>query len=110
MEGNSLSVRIKRLQADITKVLSAIDLRDSDKQTRQILVALKHDLADVRLDIRDYEFAETRVEQGKLGQAARQRLASVKTNMLAASQYNIFSAIDIAQLSARLDQLHDALV
>ena len=79
------------------------------RNQRQI-ADLKHELADARLDVRDYELAETRVEQSALAGVARKRLNSVQHGILDASQYNIVSAIEVAHLSALIAQLQEQLV
>ena len=100
----------KRLEADIRGVLSSVDRPSQDMPTRQLLVRLQRETTDMRLDARDYEFAETRAEQTRLAAAAAKRLDAIRESMLQASQNNIFSAIEIAELSARIDHIIDRLV
>ena len=100
----------KRLDGEITRIIAAARAAGLfEGQAQQDTKLLKRDLTDARLDIRDYELAETKAEQLQLGKDARQRLASVQQGILAASQYNVFSAIEVAQLSAQIAQLQEQL-
>ncbi len=109
MANKSAHLLAKQLEADINKSLRRVDLQDYDAATRKLLTVLKREATDVRLDARDYEFAETRIEQIKLGAGARKRLEAVRNDMLTASQYNIFSVVEVAELSARVDYLLEQL-
>lgn len=100
----------KRLDGEITRVVAAARVAGLlEGSVQQELKLLKRDLTDARLDIRDYELAETKTEQLRLGQDAAKRLMDVQRGILAASQYNIFSAIEVAQLSAQIAQLQEQL-
>ena len=100
----------KRLDADILRVIaSAQSLGLVEQANRRLLADLKHNLTDTRLDVRDYELAETKSEQVQLAHGARERLGVVREAILVASQYNIFSAIEVARLSAMIQQLQEQL-
>lgn len=106
----STYVLAKQLDGDITRILTvarAAGLLEGGVQQETKL--LKRDLTDARLDIRDYELAETKAEQQRLGSAASKRLASVEQSILAASQHDIFSPVEVAKLSAQIAQLQDQL-
>ncbi len=105
MELATVYVLTKRLAADITRILSRTDISLLAKDEAKVLQSLKRDLADARLDVRDYELAETRAEQGKLADVAKQRLESIRSDMLLASQFNVFGTVDIAQLTATIDRI-----
>lgn len=100
----------KQLDGEITRVVAAARAAGlTEGLVQQELKLLKRDLTDARLDIRDYELAETKAEQRQLGLDASKRLMGVQQGILAASQYNIFSAIEVAQLSAQIAQLQEQL-
>lgn len=100
----------KRLDGEITRVVAAARAAGLlEGSAQQELKLLKRDLTDARLDIRDYELAETKAEQLRLGEDASKRLTSVQQGILAASQYNVFSAVEVAQLSAQIAQLQEQL-
>lgn len=109
MATTSPYVLARRIEADIARITAAADAFDMEAAARQHVKALKRDATDARLDIRDYELAETRAEQLALGKSARERLDSLRKGILAASQYNIFSAIEVAEVSASIDHLFEQL-
>lgn len=74
---------------------------------RKVVTALKYELVDARLDIRDYELSETREEQLANAKSAKERLDNVRKHILVASEHNIFSAIDVAHISANIEQVID---
>lgn len=98
---------MRALEARINGVLSSLDLYDLPAEERKIVKSLKSDLTDVRLDIRDYEVADTLVEQTRLGKQAQKRLEKIRKEILAASEYNVFNAVDVALYTAQLEQIVD---
>lgn len=103
--GSSPLGKIKGLETQLRAVVSRLDLTELPKEERVIVTALKNDLTDARLDIRDYEFSETRVEQQTLAKQAHETLGKVRAGILAASEYNVFNAVDVAQYTAQLEQI-----
>lgn len=100
----------RRIEADVVKALADAEMLEPGQDIRRQMRELKRTAGDARLDVRDYEFAETRDEQAKNAKAARERLAAVRDGILAASQHDIFSAVDVARLSATIDQLLEQVV
>jgi hypothetical protein len=105
--GSTPLSRIKSLETQLRAVLSKLDISVLPKEERVIVTALKNNLTDARLDVRDYEFSETRAEQQKLAKQAHESLAKVRTGILSASEYNVFNAVDVAQFTAQLEQIID---
>lgn len=69
------------------------------------MTQIKRQAIDARLEVRDYEYAETRAEQQKSALSANKYLQKLQTNMLKASESNLFSAADVALLSAQIEQI-----
>lgn len=88
-------------------VISGLDVAELPKDERAVVTKLKNDLIDAKLDIRDFEFSDTRAEQQQHGKQAVKRLESIRAGILAASEYNVFNAVDVAQLSAQVEQIID---
>lgn len=105
MASISLLTQARKLEIQIGATLSSYDVTELPMQQRELVSQLKHQLVDVRLDARDYEYAETRAEQRRLTVEGKQRLEQLQKSILQASEYNMFGAVDIAQLSARIEQL-----
>jgi hypothetical protein len=98
-----------QLVSELKGRLSAIDIYQLPAPERKIVIELQHNLVDARLDTRDYELSETRDEQLNNAKVAKKRLAKVRRGILAASEYNIFSSIDVAQLTATIDHIAERL-
>jgi hypothetical protein len=100
----------KQLETHLNGVLSPIDLYGLAAEPHKIVVDLRHRITDARLDTRDYELSETREEQLKYARAAKKRLDHVRKDILRASEYNIFSAVDVAQLTAFIEQITEKIL
>jgi len=98
---------IKALETQMNAVLSGLDLFELPKAEQKVVVRLRDELIDARLDIRDYELSETREEQLAKARDAKSRLDKIRKDILAASEYNVFTAIDVAQLTAQLEQISE---
>ena len=105
LENKSPFLLIKSLEIRVNATLSALDIYRLDVAERKTVRGLKSELNDARLDIRDYELSETREEQLKNAKHAVKRLERVRRLILAASEYNVFSSVDVAQLTAELEQI-----
>jgi len=100
-------VQIKSLETQLRAVVSKLDLAELPKGERAVITKLKNDLTDARLDIRDYEFSDTRAEQLRHAKQARESLEKIRGGILTASEYNVFNAVDVAQFTAQLEQIID---
>jgi hypothetical protein len=96
---------IKQLEVQVNGKLSSVDLYELPMAEQKIVAAIKRELVDCRLDIRDYELSETRDEQLKNAKHARKRIDTLRAQILSASEYDLFGAVDVAQLTAQLDQI-----
>ena len=99
--------QIRFLETQLKAVLSGLDLVTLPKEEKVVVTALKNNLTDAKLDIRDYEYSDTRAEQLRYSKQAIERLGKIRAGILAASEYNVFNAADVAQFSAQLEQIID---
>lgn len=107
MEEQSPFLGIKRLETELQGRLAALDIVTLPVNERKLISGLKNELIDARLDIRDYELSETREEQLRKAGEARQRLERIRKMILGLSEYNVFGSVDVAQLSAELEQISE---
>lgn len=108
MENNkSPFLLVKSFETRVIGALSPIDIYSLARAEQKVIKDLKTEVIDARLDIRDYELSETREEQLRKARESKKRLEHVRKLILAASEYNVFSAVDVAQLSAELEQIMD---
>lgn len=94
----------KRLSADVLHLLVQIDASELAIPEQQKLERLKNALIDARLEIQDYELAETRDNQLRNAKNAQKYLAKIK-NTITDSDLNVFGAVDVAHLSAQVEQI-----
>lgn len=99
---------MKDVITDINQRLSYIDIVDLNHSQQQSLTRLKTSLVDARLDIQDYELAETRQDLVKNLNDAKDRLRLINTYIVT-NQLNVFSPTDVAHLTARIEQIRDLL-
>lgn len=97
--------QIKAFETVVRGIISQLDVTGLPKEEKRIISSLKNELADAKLDIRDYEFSDTRAEQLRHSKQAIERLEKIRTGILAASEYNVFNAVDVAQFTAQLEQI-----
>lgn len=75
---------------------------------QQKVSTLKHSLIDARLEIQDYELAETREDQLRNAADSKKYLQAAKT-IIANGNLYVFGAVDVAHLTARLEQITERL-
>ena len=105
MEQQSLYDSAKALDTTVRRILALIDKDGLPFAEKSTIEQLQRLLTDAKLDVRDYEFADTRAEQLQLAGVAREHLEQVEKSILKASEYNIFSAVDVAAISASLQHI-----
>ena len=101
-------ILIKRLEADVLRLLSHIDITDLDSVQQRTLIQLKNEMTDARLDVQDYELAETREHQLRNAKDAIRRLAHVQ-KAISDNDLHVFGAVDVAHLLAQIGQVTDRL-
>jgi hypothetical protein len=105
MASISIGQEARELETHVRKTVAQFDLDDLPREQRAILIALKNNLVDARLDARDYEYAQTRADQLEASINARNRLEQTLQLILKASEFGVFSAVDVAHLSAGVQHL-----
>jgi len=99
------SIRVKRLEADVRQVLRKTDQSKLERKYRSSLAELRQNLVDIRIYTNAYEFSEERPEQLENAQIARDYLNQAKQHILKASEVDVFSAIEVAHLTAQIDKV-----
>lgn len=98
-------MRTTRYINQISAILTALDIDLIGRETGKIIAQIKLLAADVRLDVRDFEMAENRVEMEQNASSATRRIDELRALILKASEHGIFGAVDVAQISAHLDEI-----
>ena len=100
---------IRSFEQYLFTILSAVDIDDQPLAVRNAILLMKRQVVDARLDIRDYEYADTRAEQERHAKAAKKQLTQLEENIVSSTQLSIFSSVDIAQLSAQIQLISSQL-
>ncbi len=97
----------KKLENQVNSILRQVNHSRLSLKQRGVLAQLLQNLTDVRTYTSDYELSETREEQANNAKQAKKWLKHAQKNVLAASQFNVFNAIDTAHISAQIDLITD---
>jgi vacuolar-type H+-ATPase subunit D/Vma8 len=103
MASESLLKRFTKVAGQVGVSLTRVDLDVMDRAQMKLVGTIKHLLQDTRLDIRDWEMADSRAEMQRHAREAMKRLEQVRQSILLASEHDIFTAIEIADISAQFD-------
>ena len=109
-ENQSPFLLVKTVETQLVSVLSALDVYALPMAQQKVVAQLRRDIVDLRLDTRDYELSETREEQLRKAHEAGARLTMVRSGILKASEYDIFGAVDVALLSAKLERVQEFII
>lgn len=108
-ENMSLLQQFTKVAGHAGSILNRLDTDLLGTTELKLVGTIKRLLADTRLDIRDWEMADSRSEMQKHARESLKRLEQVRQSILLASEYDVFSAIDIAELSAHFDHIASEL-
>jgi hypothetical protein len=104
-KGRSPSQVVKQLDAQIYRILKKSNIRSLSNIERKVATDLQQNLIDSRIYATAYEFSETREEQVKNSVLGKKWLGQLRKNILTLSEHNIFDAVDVAHLTAQVDQV-----
>lgn len=99
---------MKQLEGDILRLLSHLDLTLLETKEQHLIAQLKNGLIDVRLEVQDYELAETRDNQLRNAKDAKKYLVKIE-KYVTANPAGSFGAVDTAHLFAQISQISDRL-
>ncbi len=99
----SLTAKAQQLDRHIKGIIRAIDLEKLSQAEKKTLEKIRLACNEVKLDVRDYEYAETRAAQEKWAKISRHNLAALEHLLLTLS--TVFGPVDIAEFGATIDTL-----
>ncbi len=109
MTASSPFLLVKQLQGDILRLLSGLDITELETKERQAVEDLRNNLVDARIEIQDYELAETREHQLRNAKAAKEYLHSIE-RLITSNPAGIFGPVEFAHLTACISQITDRIV
>ena len=105
MDQGAPSKIIKDLDGQVKQILRPLDMSKQNRPVREAITNLRRDLRDARIYAVDYEVSETRDEQLANAKKARKYLSGASGAILLASQHDIFGAVDVAHMTALIEQV-----
>lgn len=108
MNKESPFMLVSELKQDILRQLSRLDIVSLPTKEQEVIEQLRGEIVDARLDIKDYELAETRDDQLRNAKDAKKRLHTVE-QLILANPSNIFGSVEVAQLTAYIGHITDRL-
>jgi hypothetical protein len=95
---------VKQIDIQVNMILRKIVLDEAGEKARKAVLELRQNLADARIYAHDYELSEMRDEQEDNANKAKKWLELARQHILRASEFDVFGPIDVAHLSAQIDQ------
>lgn len=103
----SLAAIAQQLDRRIKGIVRTIDPETLGRDDRELIQKLKLACNEVKLDVRDYEYAQTRDEQLQWVKITHHNLRAQETILLMLG--DIFGPADIAELSAQIQLLQSKI-
>lgn len=100
---------VKQVDTQVNSILRKTDLDQVNEKGRKAVLDLRQNLASARVYAADYEVSEMRDEQLDNAKKAKSYLEKARGQILRASEFDVFGPIDVAHLTAQIDQLKDDL-
>jgi len=101
----SLLTQTRELERQLAYIASNADIDTLGHVEQELMRRIKQQAIDARLETQEYEYAESRALQTKAARLATKRLEQLQQDIIEASKHGLFSAIDVALLSASVQQI-----
>ncbi len=106
MQSKTLHDQVKDVARRVKSTLSGLDVSAMPKIERSAVEELHRLIEDLRLDVQDYEYADTRIHQLEKAAQARDRAKNVQVLLLKVSGFGLIGAADLAEISARIENIN----
>lgn len=107
MEELSTSEQLRRFNFALNGLLKGISPEDNAEQ--KLLDKIRLLLGQVKGDYHGFEYADSGREQAIHAAKLQQRLKGLHDTILKASENNVFSPIDVAELSTAIERLQERI-
>lgn len=105
----SALTQMTRLNMQINGLITALDIDLIGRETGRQLNRIKLLSNDARLDIRDWEMADSRAEMDKHARAGLKRLDQLRDAIVKVSESGVFGSIDVIDMSAQIEGISTEL-
>jgi activator of HSP90 ATPase len=96
---------VKQIDLQVNMILRKADWDEVGEKARKAVAELRQNLADAKVYAQDYELSEMRDEQLDNAKKAKEWLEQARQQILRASEFNVFGPIDVAHLTAQIEQV-----
>ncbi len=103
----SLTSVVQQIDRQIKGILRQHDTESLSRTEQHGCKQIKLACNEIRLDVRDYEYAQTRADQLKWARLAKHNIRVLEAHILLLG--DVFGPADVALLSAQLDTLQAGL-
>lgn len=103
----SLLATAQHIERQIIGLLRVIDSDQLSQEHKRNIGQIKRACNEIKLDVRDYEFAETLAVQRKWAKLARHNIKALEMRIIELDV--VFAPSDVAALSAQLDMLSSGM-
>lgn len=106
--GQGVYKQLRQLEFELSRLSSSIDVGEHDRTALKALESLRRTLRNTQILARDYGQSEVEEDtRGQLKVLPRlvQGIEQLRAGILKVSEYNMISAVDVAQSTAQLDLL-----
>lgn len=107
MEERSTAEHMRQFNFSISGMLSVLVARNNDEQ--KALDAIRLLLSQVKSDFHGFEYADSGKEQVEYAAKLHKRLTKLHAAILKASESDLFSPIDVAELSTNIELLKERI-
>jgi|JI10StandDraft_1071094.scaffolds.fasta_scaffold297008_2 exonuclease I len=99
--------KVRYIDRRVKIILRDIQPETLSRENARYVSKVKLVLDEIRLDVRDYEYSQTREEQVRWAKITRHNLRALNALLLRLDV--VFSAADVAEVSAQIDSLHSLI-
>jgi hypothetical protein len=96
---------VKQIDNQVNMILRKINWDQVGEKARKAVLELRQDLVDARVYSSDYELSEMRDEQLDNAKKAKNYLEKARQQILRASEFDVFGPIDVAHITAQIEQV-----
>jgi activator of HSP90 ATPase len=96
---------VKQIDLQVNMILRKTDWDEVGEKARKAVAELRQNLADAKIYAQDYELSEMRDEQLDNANKAKKWLEQARQQILRASEFDVFGPIDVAHLTAQIEQV-----
>ena len=104
MASYSPSGLVKQVETQVNMILRKTDWNEVGEKGRKAVEELRQFLSDSKIYALDYELSEMRDEQLNNAKLAKKWLEQARQRILKASEHSVFGPVDVAHLTAQIDQ------